>query len=162
MIILSWNVNNDYRGIHARINQILDLISASNADVLGLQEIIPKVYDLLYNKLKNYYTISVKQNKSYFSMMISKFKCPIKICDFATTGMNREFLMQKTDEVSFISTHLESMPTNKYVRKLQADQISEQIRGPAIVFGDTNFTRSERVFQVFALYNSHDQKYLHI
>jgi endonuclease/exonuclease/phosphatase family metal-dependent hydrolase len=146
MIILSWNINNDYRDIIVKVAQIIDLLNTSNADVIGLQEVIPEVYDLLYKKIKNNYIISEKHSKSFFNIMISKFNYPIKTIDFVNTSMNRGFVIQKTKHITFITTHLESIPISKNVRSMQVDEIMNQIQGDVIVFGDTNFTETDELF----------------
>ena len=47
MIIISWNINNDYRNINNKLEDILNLIKEFTPDMIGLQEVIPNLYDLI-------------------------------------------------------------------------------------------------------------------
>lgn len=150
MKILSWNINCDYSNISTKVDIIISLIEVYNLDVIGLQEVIPEVYNLLFEKLHEKYTISNKQNKSFFNMIISRFCYPIEEINFTSTNMRRGFLVHKTDNLTFITTHLESIPININIRQSQVADIIKKIKindgDDVIVFGDTNFIESKEIF----------------
>ena len=54
MIIISWNINNDYRNINNKLVDILNLIKEFTPDMIGLQEVIPNLYDLINFSYKIY------------------------------------------------------------------------------------------------------------
>jgi len=142
MKIISWNINNDYRGINLKVYNIINLLEKYSPNIIGLQEVIPKVYDLLCNEdiIKNRYIISEKQDKSYFNIILTKFKTPMEIIPFKNSSMGREYIKQKIGKVSFINIHLESMPVNRGVRDKQINEILSNTEDYMIIFGDTNFT----------------------
>lgn len=144
MKVVSWNINDDYRDINNKVSKIIKLLS--DADVIGLQEVRPDVYDILYNKLKDSYAISEKQDRSFFNVLISRFMYPIMTTKFKNTTMNRGFIAQKTDTMTFITTHLESGHMNKATRELQVKEIITNISGLVTIFGDTNFTHDDEKF----------------
>ena len=115
MKIISWNINNDYRGINLKVYNIINLLEKYRPNIVGLQEVIPKVYDLLCNEdiIKNRYIISEKQDKSYFNIILTKFETPVEIIPLKNSSMEREYIKQKIGKVSFINIHLESMPVNR-------------------------------------------------
>ena len=51
MIIVSWNINNDYRDIDDKIHMIIELLNTKNIDMFGIQEVIPELYDKLYTRI---------------------------------------------------------------------------------------------------------------
>lgn len=142
MKIISWNINNDYRCINLKVYNIINLLEKYRPNIVGLQEVIPKVYDLLCDEdiIKNRYIISEKQDKSYFNIILTKFKTPMEIIPFKNSSMGREYIKQKIGKVSFINIHLESMPVNMGVRDKQINEILSNTEDYMIIFGDTNFT----------------------
>lgn len=54
IIIISWNINNDYRNINNKLEDILNLIKEFTPDMIGLQEVIPNLYDLINFPYKIY------------------------------------------------------------------------------------------------------------
>lgn len=144
MKVVSWNINDDYRDLNNKVSKIIELLS--DADVVGLQEVRPDVYDILYNKLKDSYVISEKQDGSFFNVLISRFMYPMVTTKFTNTRMNRGFITQKTDNMTFITTHLESGHMNKATRELQVKEITANISGQVTIFGDMNFTHDDEKF----------------
>jgi hypothetical protein len=66
---------------------------------------------------------------------------------FHNTYMNRGYLTQRTDKITFIITYLKSVPVCKNIRVLQIDEILKRITRNVIVFGDMNFTESDESFK---------------
>ena len=160
MKILSYNVDNDYRNLEEKSNQIIYLIINENIDIIGLQEVIPKLYDLLYksNKLSNYIISQQPINVSFFNVLISKHKYDIVYKQFINSNMNRGYLAMDMPNMLLITTHLESASISENTRKLQINEILKYINinykqkyldKTYIIFGDLNFTNSNETIANF-------------
>ena len=154
MIIISWNINNDYRNINNKLEDIFaNLIKEFTPDMIGLQEVIPNLYDLIKDNkiIKNKYIISKKENKSYFNLLLSRYKNEIISVDFKDTNMNRNYILQKNEDINFINLHKESLPCNKEIRNLQINQLLQENKGNLIIFGDTNYIFMKKLV-IFNIY----------
>lgn len=160
MIIISWNINNDYRNINNKLEDILNLIKEFTPDMIGLQEVIPNLYDLIKDNkiIKNKYIISKKENKSYFNLLLSRYKNEIISVDFKDTNMNRNYILQKNEDINFINIHLESLPCNKEIRNLQINQLLQENKGNLIIFGDTNYIFKDEKISDFQYLQKNDNK----
>ena len=160
MIIISWNINNDYRNINNKLVDILNLIKEFTPDMIGLQEVIPNLYDLIKDNkiIKNKYIISKKENKSYFNLLLSRYKNEIISVDFKNTNMNRNYILQKNEDINFINLHLESLPCNKEIRNLQINQLLQENKGNLIIFGDTNYIFKDEKISDFQYLQKNDNK----
>ena len=160
MIIISWNINNDYRNINNKLEDILNLIKEFTPDMIGLQEVIPNLYDLIKDNkiIKNKYIISKKENKSYFNLLLSRYKNEIISVDFKDTNMNRNYILQKNEDINFINLHLESLPCNKEIRNLQINQLLQENKGNLIIFGDTNYIFKDEKISDFQYLQKNDNK----
>jgi endonuclease/exonuclease/phosphatase family metal-dependent hydrolase len=160
MIIISWNINNDYRNINNKLEDILNLINEFTPDMIGLQEVIPNLYDLIKDNkiIKNKYIISKKENKSYFNLLLSRYKNEIISVDFKDTNMNRNYILQKNEDINFINIHLESLPCNKEIRNLQINQLLQENKGNLIIFGDTNYIFKDEKISDFQYLQNNDNK----
>jgi endonuclease/exonuclease/phosphatase family metal-dependent hydrolase len=146
MKILSYNINNDYRDLRDKSSKIVELILETDPDIIGLQEVIPEMYDLLFKELNGIYTFSNKKTHMFFNVMMTKHRleCDIKTIPFDNTSMNRDFIVALSplnSGVTFINTHLESCPISSPVRKKQLDEIL--MYKNIILFGDLNFTNED-------------------
>ena len=168
MIIVSWNINNDYRDIDDKIQMIIELLNTKNIDMFGIQEVIPELYDKLYTRISKklgldyqYYISDKPMNKLYFTVLISKCDKAIYDVNFSHTNMGRSFIYQYIDKFVFVTTHLESLPMNEHVRKKQISEIYEHVDVKnIIVFGDMNFTNKGEIFLGFDnLYTEHKDIY---
>ena len=150
MKLISFNVNNDYRGVVENAEAIRGMLLKHEPDVVGLQEVTPAMYDALHGILDGAANMSTKPpGRSYFNVMVSRFPEPIVEVPLEETSMGRSFLRQRVAScgTTFVTTHLESMPASAAVRAAQCRQIMRQCNHESsslIVFGDTNFMDDER------------------
>lgn len=158
MKILSFNINNDYRDQKFKTEEIVNLIDEYKLDILGLQEVTPAVYNLLYQKLNHKYYFSPKKNQSYFNVLISLYPNDIVYHEFVNTDMNRGFVEQKIGKLTIITTHLESGYSDEQV-KLRKRQIVEILGGRKnmIIFGDMNFKDDDETIYLLK-YLEHENK----
>ena len=156
MKIISWNINNDYDyiDIDVKVQMIIELLNKIDVFVFGLQEVIPELYDKLYTRIskrqgliKSYQISPKPSGVSYFTVLISIFGAPTEDIKFQNTQMGRSYLCQKLQHISFITTHLESLPMNISTRRNQITEILKyNNKYPVIIFGDMNFTNKNERF----------------
>ncbi len=143
MQILTFNINNSYRDVKNKAMKIIELILETDPEIIGLQEVIPDMYDILFENLNEIYDFSNKKTGMFFNLMMTKYsiKCDIKTMPFVNTSMNRDYIVASSPlfpGITFVTTHLESAPSNSAVREKQLDEILET-RKNIFLFGDLNF-----------------------
>ncbi len=129
--ILSYNIWFEAVDDNERLNSLLAHILYNDPDVLCLQEVRPKIYDILIKELVNYkysYPQNVKYN--YGCVIFSKYRISQYLTiPFANSSMGRELLICKIDypfieevedtsdsyqgiekiEIMIVNTHFESI-----------------------------------------------------
>jgi endonuclease/exonuclease/phosphatase family metal-dependent hydrolase len=163
--IISFNINNDYRNIQDKLECVLNLLEEYKPNILGLQEVIPELYNLLKNSislLPNYKISNSLLNQGFFNVIITNSgSCDSDVVyyPFINGFMNRGFLVQKikqnNNSICVVNTHLESGHMNSLIRNKQCIEIinnyTEKCNNDndiknVIVFGDMNFTNIDEHF----------------
>ena len=72
--------------------------------------------------------------------------------------MNRNYILQKNEDINFINLHLESLPCNKEIRNLQINQLLQENKGNLIIFGDTNYIFKDEKISDFQYLQKNDNK----
>lgn len=163
MKILSWNINNSQTDIYNRTFEIIDFINEAKADIIGLQEVIKEMYIYIYSSLSDKYNISEMQDRNYFTILLVKKNLDknndIKTIDFSCTGMGRQFTYKTLDDITYITTHLESLPQNKRKRQYQVEDITDFVEekklDKVVIFGDLNYIFDDETINGFN-YITHD------
>jgi endonuclease/exonuclease/phosphatase family metal-dependent hydrolase len=140
MKLLTFNVEDDYRGIEEKIRVVVDLVHQSDADAVGLQEVTPLMYPLLHAALTPEYVMSPALHQAFFNVLLSRLPgSPITHLPFSHTRMNRGYTWQQLDTgVVLLTTHLES-GYNTASRQVQCREIATRFHDNHLVlFGDTN------------------------
>lgn len=155
MKILSWNIWFDQRLMDERMKLIVKGIDSTNADVVCLQEIIPKSLEILIKHFepKGYNFYPRKMDKSYGTIIMSKIPVISFVhIPFRESQMHRHFLMirvqnQKEEIISIATSHLESEfhkhnPTKLQQFKNVLDIAKKQNK--FIWIGDSNILNHEQ------------------
>jgi exonuclease III len=145
MKILSFNVNDDYRNIKQNAFILSEYINNIKPNIIGLQEVNIQMYDELYNNLNNAYHFSDKNDERFFNVLLYNKKAVPNLVikhSFINSSMNRHYLVLELDNITYITTHLESANINFKIRQKQIDEIfnSIDLNKNIILFGDLNFT----------------------
>ena len=122
--VLSYNIWFEAVDDNERLNSLLAHILYYDPDVICLQEVRPKIYDILIKEMVNYeyhYPQNIKYN--YGCVIFSKYRISQHlVVPFANSSMGRELLICKIDypvleqdggvekaEVMIVNTHFESI-----------------------------------------------------
>jgi endonuclease/exonuclease/phosphatase family metal-dependent hydrolase len=145
MRILNFNVQKENEDNAGKVSVISDLLTTHNPDVVGLQEVSPELYDLLF-EVKGDYIISEKNlTAPFFNVILSRYDTPFTSGNFTETVNNRGYLTQVTPYGLFVNVHLDSWPVNAELRSRQLLEIQTLYPDAKVLFGTINFTEPEEV-----------------
>jgi tyrosyl-DNA phosphodiesterase 2 len=150
--ILTWNIWFDSFEYACRMTSVLSIIKESNPDVICLQEVIPKFYEVIsasqHQWLLETYSPSadIEINRSsidpYGTLVLTKRALGPTKSEILplTTEMNRYLVTTVVNNICIASVHLESLSTH-LTRIKQMNEIKEYLNDyqNVVITGDFNF-----------------------
>lgn len=161
--LLCWNIFGlDSTYVAERTHAICEFVHDKKPDVVFFQEVVRSTWDILAGELGKDYLMyrngSVKSHY-YHNLMVRKGSSVVPVEDitvepFTGTGQGRHLLRIKTafngTRVNFMTSHLESLPTDRDERKAQLKRCFAIMRDldktsseTSVFGGDLNLAESE-------------------
>jgi endonuclease/exonuclease/phosphatase family metal-dependent hydrolase len=145
MKLLTYNVNNDYRGNNEKATVVWNIIVGEQVDVVGLQEVTPAFYKELVRQIPD--SILEEEDEYFVSecrdlVFITRTSISYRFTPFENSVMNRGILTcDNYMGYRLINTHLESGPFNSEARVRQQEELFPHLltETPTLLFGDMNF-----------------------
>ena len=154
------NAMNEYDCNLVVVNEIIELINSSGADVVCLQEVTAFSKQKLDDALQKVgYTPSNKRKgqQQYFTMIYTTLEVVVDTVEQfrSSSEQGRDILKmvvrKESRLITIYNSHLESLKGNNNVRMAQLTQLLEPGAGPRIVVGDMNMGKKDfkQVFDNF-------------
>ena len=152
MKIITYNIDGlSYNKIlNIRTQTICNTLLKEDPDIILLQEVTNKNEPIIKSNFLDKYNYFCPPNESlttsyYVAMLIKK---EIKVLSqdvyvYPTSTMGRHLLIVKTEDHTFMTSHLESMDFNKDTRQIQLAYVKSLIKDNVIFGGDTNIENNE-------------------
>ena len=147
---VSWNIYFDNYNIEERTLKIVELSSATNADIIMLQEVRYDISDMLIFKMReNNYILpepdkQIRRVNEYGYSTLSFVKeeyCDaiVNIIDHIHTEMGRDILEVIINGFHIYNVHLESLAQSKVIREIQLSWLLNLVKtNRGVACGDFN------------------------